>query len=160
MFTPFNTPYRLKSKIISLLDIGISYIHDFDKNWGTAEMVLAVDLETKIGPFILNSEYYRRDKTVGILLQGFHLTSGLDFDYILQWPFTLYLRYGHYFFERYKQFSEDREISRVTTGIKINMFDISYLKFEYIRYISAYNEYRRSDYYSEDLVYIQLMITF
>ncbi len=159
-FTPFDNPYRFKSKIVSMLDVGISYIHDFDKNFGTAEMILAVDLETKLGPVIFSSEYYRRDKTVGILLQGFHITAGLDFDHMLKWPFTLYGRYGHYFMERYKKFSEDREISRVTAGIKINMFNISYLKLEYIRYITAYDEFRESDYYGSDLFYIQLMITF
>lgn len=159
-FTPFDNPYQLKSSIISLLDIGISYIHDFDKGGGTAEMVLAVDIETKIGPFLFRSEYYRRDKTVGILLQGFHITAGLDFDYLLNWPFTLYGRYGHYFMERYKKFSQDRELSRITAGININLLNISYLKLEYIRYITAYNEFLQSDYYSENLFYIQLMITF
>lgn len=159
-FTPFENPYVFQSKIVSLLDIGISYIHDFNKNWETAERVLAVDIETKIGPVILRSEYYRRDKTAGILLNGFHFTAGLDFDYLLQWPFILYGRYGQYFFERYKQFNQNRTLSRATAGININMFNISYLKLEYIRYITAYEEFKNSDYYSENLFYIQLMITF
>lgn len=158
-FTPFNNPYRLRAKEIPTFELGVSYIIDVDKGGSIAEKVLAVDLESKIGPVILRSEYYRRDKTVGIIHWGYHVTGGFDFSNVSIVPVILYSRYSFYRMERYILIEEENDLSRLAVGIKINIANISFLKLEYLNYIKA-DEYFKDEYFSENLYYVQLMITF
>ena len=159
-FTPFNNPYILNTREIPTLDIGFSYIHDVNKGFSTTERIISADIESKIGPGIIRSEYIRRDKTVGIVYHGCHGTLGIDFDYFFSWPVIIYGRYGFYKMKRYKILSEENSLHRITFGININMLNISFLKVEYLHFISYYEEYSRDEYYSPNLFYLQLMITF
>ncbi|PKL38033.1 MAG: hypothetical protein CVV44_12760 [Spirochaetae bacterium HGW-Spirochaetae-1] len=158
--TPFSNPYSLQKGGIPLLDIGFSYIHDVNKAWASTEHLLAVDIESKVGAFILQGEYYRRNKLVGIRFNGFQITTGIDFQNINAIPLILFLRYDLYNMQRYKVTSEDNYLTRITGGININIAHISYLKFEYQRYLTTYDDFTADEYYSANLFYIQLMITF
>ena len=163
--TPFNNPFQLKTKSIPIFELGISYIHDLDREGATAEKVFAADAESKIGPFILTSEYYRRDKNAGILLYGYHITGALDFKSIISFPLIYYCRYDKVTSEEivsvnFREGIDKNTISRFTTGININIYNISYLKLEYQNYLSAYNEYRSDQYFSKTLYYLQLVIRF
>ena len=78
--TPFNNPYMLKQKSASIFELGFSYIHDIDSSGYVTEKVYAVDVESRISPFIIRSEYYKRDKTAGVVFDGYHVTGALDFN--------------------------------------------------------------------------------
>jgi hypothetical protein len=163
--TPFNNPFSLKSGTISPLEIGFSYIHDIDRNGVTAEKLYAGDMESKAGPLILSSEYYYRYKKAGITLYGYHITGGIDFNYFSKLPLILFGRFDRYTSKEivsvnYHEVTDKNSISRITTGININIAQISYLKFEYQNYLSAYNEYKSDQYYSKSLYYLQLVIRF
>ncbi len=163
--TPFNNPFSLKSGSISPFEIGFSYIHDIDRNGATAEKLYAGDMESKIGPLILSSEYYYRDKKAGITLYGYHVTGGIDFSYFSGLPLILFGRFDRYTSEEIVSINnregiDKNSISRITAGININILHISYLKFEYQNYLSAYEEYKNDQYYSRNLYYLQLVIRF
>lgn len=163
--TPFNNPYTLKSASMSPLEFGFSYIHDIDRDGATAEKIFAGDMESKVGPVILSSEYYYRDKNAGILLYGYHVTGAIDFNYFSRLPVILYGRYDKYTSEEivsinYREGVEKSSISRATAGLNINIARISYLKLEYIKYLTAYEEYESDQYYNDMLYYIQLVIRF
>ncbi len=158
--TPFSNPYSLRVKSIPVFELGGSYILDVDRNGGTTEKLVAADFQSKIGPLILRSEYTRRDKTVGILLQGYHVTGGFDFSAITQLPLIIYSRYDTTVSERYERGDEKNRLARVAAGLNINLYNISYIKFEYLQYLDAYDEYKQDEYYTERLYYFRLVIAF
>lgn len=163
--TPFNNPFQLERKEMPALEIGFSYIHDIDRDGATAEKLFAGDIETKIGPVILTSEYYRRDKNAGILFYGYHVTGAFDFKAITPAPVKIYGRYDSVTSEEVVSvnFREGRDkngVTRFTTGINISIEDISYLKLEYNNYLNTYKEYRSDQYFSDNLYYLQLVIRF
>lgn len=158
--TPFNNPYLLKREDIPLLDIAFSYIHDVNTAYETTEKLLAVDIEGKVGPVILRGEYYRRDKLVGILMNGFHVTTGFDFGTFTRAPLILFLRYDFYHMKRYIKSDETNQLSRLTMGFNLNIAKISYLKLEYQRFLTTYEEYTSTEYYNDNLFYLQLIISF
>jgi hypothetical protein len=163
--TPFNNPFSLKSGAISPFELGLSYIHDIDRNGTTAEKLFAADMESKTGPLILSSEYYYRDKKAGIKLYGYHVTGGIDFSYFSKLPLILFSRYDRYTSEEIASVNnhegiDKNSISRITGGININILQISYLKLEYQNYLSAYDEFKNDQYYSKYLYYLQLVIRF
>jgi hypothetical protein len=164
-FTPFSNPFALKSGSMPLFEAGFSYIHDLDRNGETAEKVFAGDLESKVGPLILMSEYYYRDKSAGILFYGYHATAGIDFHYFSQAPLILFGRYEQVTSEEiasvnFQEGINKNSLTRISAGININIARISYLKFEYQNYIKAYEEYKSDQYYSKMLYFIQLVIRF
>lgn len=158
--TPFNNPYQLSKADIPVLDIALSYIHDVNTAYETTEKLLAVDIESKLGPLLLRGEYYRRDKLVGILLNGFHITAGLDFNEVISIPLTIFLRYDFYHMKRYIKSNEKDELSRITSGFKLNIAKVSTLKLEYQRFLTTYPEYTSTEYYNDNLFYLQLIISF
>jgi hypothetical protein len=158
--TPFSNPYSLRVKSIPVFELGGSYIVDVDKNGGTTEKLAAGDFQSKIGPLFLRSEYYRRDKTVGILLQGYHVTAGFDFYTISRLPLIIYSRYSTMNSERYERGDEKYSLTRIAGGLNINLYNISYIKFEYLQYLDVYDEFSQDEYYTEKLYYFQLVIAF
>lgn len=163
--TPFSNPFELKSRSIPSFETGFSYILDIDRDGATAEKLYAADIKSKIGPIILSSEYYNRDKNVGILLYGYHITTGLDINYFLTFPVIIYGRYEQCFSEEIvsvnsTEGTDKNSLTRLTAGLNINISDISYLKMEYQNYLSAYREFEEDQYYSKILYYLQLVITF
>ena len=80
-------------------ELGFSYIHDIDRNGETAEKLYAGDIESKIGPLMLSSEYYHRYKSAGITLYGFHITGGIDFSNFSRLPVILFGRYDKFTYE-------------------------------------------------------------
>lgn len=158
--TPFSNPYSLKRKSIPIFELGGSYIIDVDRNGNRTEKLVAGDFQSKIGPLIIRSEYYRRDKTIGILLEGYHVTAGFDFFAISPLPVIIYSRYGTTTSERYKRGDEKNSLVRIAAGLNINLYDVSYIKLEYLQYLDAYDEFRQDEYYTEKLYYIQLVIAF
>lgn len=159
-FTPFSNPYSLKSKSRQILEFGVSYIQDFDKGGRTAEMLVAADIEGKVGPVIMRSEYYWRDKKVGVIHDGAHALIGLDLETISPAPLILFFRYGYYRITYYKGISTQNWLHRITSGLNINISHISYIKLEYIRYLEYFNDYMVPAYFNENLFFSQLVITF
>lgn len=163
--TPFNNPFSIRSGSIPPFELGFSYIVDIDRNGDKAEKLYSCDMESKIGPLILSSEYYYRDKSAGILLYGYHVTGGIDFAYFSKLPVILFGRFDRFTSEEivsinYAEGTDKNSLSRITAGVNINIARISYLKFEYQNYISAYNEFKTDQYYSKMLYYLQLVIRF
>jgi hypothetical protein len=164
-FTPFSNPFALKNRTMPPFEIGVSYIHDIDREGSTAEKVFAGDIESKIGPMILTSEYYYRDKSAGITLYGYHVTGGIDFNYFTPVPLILFGRYEQVISEENALINghegiDKNTLTRVSAGININIAQISYLKFEYQNYLKAYQEFKSDQYYSRSLYFIQLVIKF
>ena len=159
-FTPFSTPYQLNAKAKPELDVGVSYIGDFSKGGETAETLKAVDFESTLGMFTLRSEYYERDKKVGILYKGYHVTGSLDFGVISSVPVTIFGRYEYVLTSRYEVPKEDNILRRGAVGLNINISSISYLKFEYQKYLEVYDDYMEDEYFNDQLYYLQLIITF
>ncbi|MBN2403925.1 MAG: hypothetical protein JXN64_16235 [Spirochaetes bacterium] len=163
--TPFNNPFSIRSGSIPPFELGFSYIVDIDRNGDKAEKLYSCDMESKIGPLILSSEYYYRDKSAGILLYGYHVTGGIDFSYFSKLPVILFGRFDRFTSEEivsinYAEGTDKNSLSRITAGVNINIARISYLKFEYQNYISAYNEFITDQYYNKMLYYLQLVIRF
>lgn len=163
--TPFSNPYELKSRSVPVFELGVSGIIDLDREGKTAEKLFAADIKTRTGPLILSSEYYYRDKNAGILLYGYHVTAGLDLDYFSPLPVKIYGRFEQCVAEEIvsidnREAVDKNSITRLTAGLNLNISDISYLKFEYLNYLDAYEEYRSDQYFSKMLYYLQLVITF
>lgn len=163
--TPFSNPYELKSRSVPVFELGVSGIIDLDREGATAEKLFAADIKTRTGPLILSSEYYYRDKNAGILLYGYHVTGGLDLDYFSPLPVKIYGRFEQCVAEEIvsidnREAVDKNSITRLTAGLNLNISDISYLKFEYLNYLDAYEEYRSDQYFSKMLYYLQLVITF
>ncbi|MDY6934846.1 MAG: hypothetical protein SVZ03_11595 [Spirochaetota bacterium] len=168
--TPFNNPYILKEKGIPAFELGFSYIHDIDNNGYVAEQLYAFDLESKISPLIFRTEYYNRDKNAGVVFDGFHITCALELGTLFTFPIVLYSRYDYFRMKNYVISSyldaatqgagKDNNLSRITNGFNINIADISYLKLEYQRFLRTYSEYRNDEYFSRNLFYTQLVISF
>lgn len=158
--TPFKNPYRLKADKMEKFDLGFSYIHDIAKGGWTAEQVKAVDFESKLSVLFLQAEYYERDKKVGIIYNGYHVTGGIDFGEISSIPVKLYSRYDYTKSRRYEKSTEENPLSRYTGGLNIRLYTISYLKLEYQQYIETYPKYSDEEYFSQKLFYAQLLITF
>jgi hypothetical protein len=163
--TPFNNPFSLKTRTAPPFELGFSYILDIDRNGAAAEKLYSGDIESKFGPLILSSEYYYRDKNAGILLYGYHITGGIDLNYFSRLPVIFFGRFDRFTSEEIvsinsKEGIDKNSISRITTGININIAQISYLKFEYQNYLSAYNEFKSDQYNSKMVYYLQLVIRF
>jgi hypothetical protein len=163
--TPLNNPFSLKSGTMPPLELGFSSIIDIDRNGTVAEKLYAGDIESKIGPLILSSEYYYRDKNAGILLYGYHITGGIDLSYFSRLPLIFYGRFDRFTSEEivsinFAEGTDKNSISRITAGININIAHISYLKLEYQNYLAAYEEFKTDQYYSKMLYYLQLVIRF
>jgi hypothetical protein len=97
---------------------------------------------------------------VGILLQGYHVTAGFDFYKISRLPLIIYSRYSRMTSERYEGGDEKYSLARVAAGLNINLYNISYIKFEYLQYLDVYDEFSQDEYYTEKLYYFQLVIAF
>lgn len=163
--TPFSNPYELKSRSVPVFELGVSGIIDLDREGLTAEKLFAADIKTRTGPVILSSEYFYRDKNAGIILYGYHVTAGLDFEYFFTLPVKIYGRFEQCVSEEivsinFQEGVDKNSITRLTAGMNVNISGISYLKFEYLNYLDAYEEYRSDQYYSKMLYYLQLVITF
>ncbi len=168
--TPFNNPYTMKQQSTPVFELGFSYLYDIDNQGEKSEQVVVVDYESKSGPLILRAEYYNRDKTAGVIFEGYHITSGLDFEQISSDPFIIFLRYD-YHLEKNNVITSDDEaasetaaegesLSRVTGGVKFNISNTSFLKLEYHTYLTASDRFREDTYFTESLYYAQLVITF
>jgi len=158
--TPFSTPYQLRAKAKPELDVGFSYIADLDKGGQTAETLIAFDIESTVGMFNLRSEYFERDKKVGILYKGFHVTGAVDFGLISPIPVVLFGRYEYVLTERYEIPKGKNPLKRAATGINVNIYNISSLKFEYQNYLEVYDDYMEEEYFNDQLYFLQLIITF
>ncbi|MBU3916433.1 hypothetical protein KKA14_12935 [bacterium] len=168
--TPFNNPYTIKQQSTPVFELGFSYLYDIDNQGEKSEQVIAVDYESKSGPLILRSEYYNREKTVGVVFEGYHLTSGLDFQNINSSPFIIFLRYDYHLEKNNVITSDDtaateaaaegESLSRITGGVKFNISNTSFLKLEYHTYLTAAERFREDAYFAESLYYAQLVITF
>jgi hypothetical protein len=155
-FSPLNDPYSLTKKYAPF-EIGFSYLYDVDKAGAPAEKMWAADFETNIGWLLVSSEYYYRDKMLGIRDKGYQATTALDFNTI---PLILFTRYDDVLRERYKAVIESGEVSRISTGLRISIYDIAYIKAEYSRYIKREGIEKDDEYFVRNLYYLQLMIRF
>ncbi len=168
--TPFNNPYTIKQQSTPVFELGFSYLYDIDNQGVKSEQVVAVDYESKSGPLILRGEYYNREKAAGVVFEGYHLTSGLDFENINSTPFIIFLRYDYHLEKNNVITSDDtvvsaaaaegESMSRVTGGVKFNISNTSFLKLEYHTYLTASERFREDVYFTESLYYAQLVITF
>jgi hypothetical protein len=153
-FTPFNNPFTLKKQELQLLEIGVSYMHDTDRGGTREERALAFDFESQVGPVRFQGEYVRRDYDIDELrLEGFHLSTFFDIGEVARVPVTLFGRYDH-LRERPYENGETGELSRLTVGVNVNLFDISTLKLEYLHFL------KESDAFSGGSFFAQLVITF
>jgi len=168
--TPFSNPYSMAQNTIPVFELGLSYLYDVDRDGNKSEVIYAVDYESKTGPVILRAEYYNRDKTAGIIFDGYHLTSGFDLEEVSTWPIIVYLRYDYHreinnviaSFSQAASGDAERTdlLSRISIGANINISNISYLKFEYQSFIESTERFTSHDYFTENLYYAQLVITF
>jgi len=168
--TPFNNPYTMKKDAAPALELGFSYLIDADAEGQKSEEITVIDYESEIRPFFIRSEYYIRDKVVGIKLLGYHLTTGIHLDKILPFTGTYFLRYDHYketstVINSYEQAylgsgEQSDHLTRITTGFNVNISDISYLKFEYHTYIESTEIFTTQGDFNKSLYYAQLVITF
>ena len=168
--TPFSNPYSLKQESILVFELGLSYLYDVDRSGEQSDIIYAIDYESKIGPVLLRSEYYNRDKTAGVVFDGYHITTGLDLKEILTSPVIIFLRYDYHreinnviasFTQAYSGDIERTDIlSRGTIGANINISNISYLKIEYQSFIESSERFTSHDYFTKYLYYAQLVITF
>lgn len=155
-FTPFNDPYSL-SKKTSPVELGFSYLHDIDKQGITAEKLYAVDLDIRFSRFLLLSEYYNRDKIIGMRYSGTTSTIGFDVKEISTLFFS---RYDSIFIERYKAVHQEGVLSRISSGLRYSIHDIAYIKAEYSRYVRRTGLAQDDEYFTKNLYYLQLMIRF
>jgi len=158
--TPFSNPYMLKSKALPALEIGGSYIHDIDSAGKSSERAFAVDFLTNIGVINIRAEYYNRNKLAGVKSSGYHITSFIDLQKMEYAPLKIFFRYDAFKLTVNEIPSDEESLSRISGGININISDISYLKFEYQRYISGSAKSKSDQYFNINLFYAQLVIRF
>ena len=168
--TPFSNPFSLTRQKFSNFELGVSYLYDTDRDGEESENIVAFDYESQTGPLIIRAEYYKRSKAIGVEQDGYHTMIGLDFEKMELFPVTMYCRYGSYNEKNNIAssteestaaiISSDEYLTRVTAGMNFNISNISYLKFEYQNYIHSSEGFTKSVYYSKELYYMQLVITF
>lgn len=168
--TPFSNPYTIRKNAAPVLELGFSFLHDSDADGNKSEEIFVVDYESEIQSFFIRSEYYTREKVVGVRLLGYHLTTGFHLNNILPVNATYFLRYGHYketntvinsFEQAYLGNSDQIDyLTRITTGFNLNISDISHLKFEYHTYIDSTEKFTTQGDFNRSLYYAQLVITF
>lgn len=159
--TPFNNPFTFKRKQIQKLELGVSYIMDMDRGGCKEEKILALDMESQLGPVHLQGEFLRKDYHLEeTRMEGFHVSAFLDTGFPKVLPLTVY---GRYDFTRCKSLDSVAasggaavvdELSRLTAGVNVNLFDVSMLKIEYMHYLEENEEFRGASFF------IQLVITF
>ena len=151
-FTPFNNPFTFKKKQIQALELGISYIHDFNRGGKREEKLLAFDFESEIGPVRFQGEYIRKNYDIEeTRFDGFHISGFVDLSKFGKLPVTLYGRYDFYKGKPYN-FTMSREtnrLERLTAGLNINLFGISNLKLEFLDYIAQNEEFYGSSFYAQ-----------
>jgi hypothetical protein len=168
--TPFNNPYTVKTDFVPSFELGVSYLYDLDNAGEKSEEVSVVDYESKIGAFILRSEVFKREKVAGVIYDGYHVTTGIDFDAIDWIPMIFILRYDSHqeennviasFDENESERSNDiNTLTRATTAFRFNISDTSFLKLEYHKYLEISEQFKTDSLFSEELYYAQLVITF
>lgn len=158
-FTPFNNPFTFKRKEARQLELGFSYLHDMNRSGKREEWALGVDLESNLGPVLLQAEYLQRDNRVaGCRFQGYHVSAFLQIGSIGSVPLTFFGRYD----SLEQEALEDNgaadgllpELSRLTIGVHLNLFDISTLKIEFLQYLEEHEEFEGASFTA------QLVITF
>ena len=168
--TPFSNPFSMKRSKYSNFELGASYLYDIDGTGAESENIVAFDYESQTGALILRSEYYTRTKTIGVEQVGYHLTMGIDIEALNEFPLIITGRYDYYQEDNHIAASTEESsgsaegtqefLSRGTGGLTFNISDISFLKFEYQNYLTASEGYTEDEYYSQELYYMQLVITF
>lgn len=168
--TPFNNPYTVRKDFIPTLELGFSYLYDLDNNGEKSEEIVVIDYESNTGLLIVRSEYYKREKTAGVIFDGYHVTAGFDFEAIGWGPFIYVLRYDVHREENNVVASYDESalgesgqvdtINRITTALRFNISDTSFLKFEYQKHLQASARFETDSLFSNELYYAQLVITF
>jgi hypothetical protein len=169
-FTPLNNPYTVNRDFIPSFELGYSYLYDLDDSGEKSEDISAVDFESNTGLLLLRSEYYKRVKQAGVELQGYHITSGLDFEAVNWIPLVCILRYDVHEEKNNVIASYDQAatgdsdqvdaLSRITLAIRFNISDTSFLKFEFQEYQQASERFEEDSLFSRHLYYAQLVITF
>ena len=157
-FTPFNNPYNLKNRQISIFETGASYIYDLDSSGKTAEHLASIDAESRIGFYSLQAEYYYRNKLAGTTMNGFNILNCVDFSSIINIPVKYYAGISKADID-VEKVTNDELNTRLTTGFNINIYNISFLKIEYIRSLEASKKVRDDEYFNENIFYGQLVIT-
>lgn len=168
--TPFNNPYTMKQSTIPVFEAGVSYLYDTDRDNKESEQILAIDYESQLDFLILRAEYFQRKKIVGIVFDGYHLTTALDFGEIIASRLLTYFRYDYHrekdnviaSFEQTaaEDVNQEEHLTRLTVGVNFNISDISHLKFEYQNYIESTDKFNSHDYFAKVLYYAQLVIIF
>ncbi len=168
--TPFNNPYTFSRDFTPTMELGFSYLYDLDNRGNKSEEISAVDFESKTGLLILRSEYYKREKTAGVILDGYHITTGLDFEAIDWIPMVFILRYDVHneknnviaSYDQSASGDADRvdTLTRITSALRFNISNTSFLKFEYQEYLQAAERFEDDSLFSWQLYYAQLVITF
>ena len=168
--TPFSNPFTLAKEKFSNFELGFSYLYDTDSNGDESEKIVVFDYESQTGPLIIRAEYYQRTKVIGVEQNGYHTLIGFDFEKMKMFPLIMYYRYGNYYEknniasateESTGSFDSSEEyLTRASAGLNINISDISYLKFEYQNYLKSSTGFSESAYYSKELYFMQLVITF
>ena len=142
-FIPFNDPFRMQAQEAQHIEVGFSYLHDISQDGSREERAFAVDLEGRLGPFQLRSEYIRRDSDLDeVRLDGFHVSAFLDLLNIFidepSTPIVIYARYD--LFRSEKGGDEPAKIGpvhRVTGGASISLFDVALVKAEYAHFVKG-----------------------
>jgi hypothetical protein len=168
--TPFSNPYSILQNSGPTSEIGLSYLYDVDRGGERSDVIWAIDYENRTGPLYIRGEYYNRDKTAGVIFDGYHITSGFDFEKIFTLPIIAFLRFDYHreqnnviasYTQAYSgKLDQADSLSRVTVGTNINISNISYLKIEYHSFTESTEQFTSHEYFSKDLYYAQLVITF
>lgn len=167
--TPFNNPFTVSSDFTPTFELGFSYLYDLDTDGKKSEDVSVIDYESKIGGLILRSEVYKREKVAGVIFEGFHLTTGWDFEAVNLFPMVFVLRYDQHveknnvvasFDQAASGDSDKNSLTRMTSALRFNISNTSFLKFEYQSYLTASDNFREDTLFSENLYYAQLVIKF
>lgn len=168
--TPFSNPFTLAKEKFSNFELGFSYLYDTDSDGNESENIVVFDYESQTGPLIIRAEYYQRKKVIGVEQNGYHTMIGLDFEKMELFPLIMYGRYGNYY-EKNNIASTTEEstgsaeiseeyLTRASAGLNFNISNISYLKFEYQNYLKSSTGFSESAYFSKELYFMQLVITF
>ena len=153
-FIPFNNPFTLTQRESQPLDVGFSYIHDFDQRGHTELYQLAVDLDARLSVLRVRAEYLRKHDGLAAQVQdGVHTSLFASFFEGGTLPFGFCGRFD-LFRSRPLDLPGEQRINRLTASGYLRLFEVAVVKLEYFHYLKGYDSYEGGS------VFAQLVIGF
>lgn len=153
-FTPFNNPFTLRRKVMQKLELGVSFLSDWDRAGDIEEKAFSLDGESSFGPVRFQAEYVRRESVFfNQELDGWHFSGFVNGEGL--WPVTLC---GRIEAVRCKAIAgeDQRWISRdrLSIGVHVGILDVSILKLEYLTWLKGDEDHSGSS------IFLQLALIF